>query len=253
MYGTYRADFSFERQGVALRITKTAAGLAYQRTVQGRIERSVMPSSIQEVLIHPVEPVNLPKEITKNLEVQFDSLLMRPGEIRTIYLTYPLEIGVFASDGEESRIIDIFSFRIPKFSLYGPADAGVICRWHESRVYSQPPAMDPAIEGIIELHLKNTCHTLVEVSEAVFEADGMLMYFDGDQVAMIAEMTIVSRIVAETRFVDRPLRTVMTKAIELYKARGIPGVDFYATAGLPRMVRIPGVEKNGFLMEWGLR
>lgn len=253
MYGTHRADFSFERQGVSLQITKTPAGLAYVRSANGIPVRQIMPSSVREIAIHPVEPVNLPREITKYLEVQFDAVLVGPGEKRTIYLTYPLEIGVFASSDEGNQEIDNFAFRIPKYSLYGPPDAGVVCRWHWSRVYNEPPATDPVAEGILELHLKNTCKAWVEVAEAVFEADGMLMYFDSGQVAMIAGMTILSRIVAETRFVDRPLHGGMTKAIELYKARGIPGVDFYAATRLAGMSRIPGVDKNGFLMEWGLR
>jgi len=253
VYGTYRADFIFERQGVLLQIRKTTAGLAYERRENGSSARRVLPSSVKEIVIHPVEPVNLPKEITKYLEVQFDTVLIGPGERRTIYLTYPLEIGVFAASDEGNHVIDNFSFRSPKFSLYGPADAGVVCRWYRSRVYAEPPPTDSVADGVIELHLKNNCQAWVEVSDAIFEANGMVMYFDGSQVAMIAEMAVVSRIVAETRFVDRPLREGMTQAIELHKARGIPGVDFYAATRLPGVSRIPGIEKNGFLMEWGLR
>jgi hypothetical protein len=38
----------------------------------------------------------------------------------------------------------------------------------------------------------------------------------------------------------------MEPAIELFKAKIIPGMDLYAAR------KLPGVEKNGFVMEWGL-
>ncbi len=142
-------------------------------------------------------------------------------------------------------MLDVFTLNPTKYSLYGTPKAGVITRWHKSDVWSEVPPRDAMREGVLRLTIKNEIDEFVTVSRAVFEGHGMVLYY-GDFVGMIAQMTIMSSVVAETTFADIPLVPGMVRAIELLKAKKIPMI------GVHKITGVSGVELNMFLMEWGL-
>jgi len=57
------------------------------------------------------------------------------------------------------------------------------------------------------------------VTQAVFAAYGMKIYYSDDMVAMRANMKIVSKKVAEMDFVNSPLKKGMKRSLELYTSR----------------------------------
>jgi hypothetical protein len=173
-------------------------------------------------------------------------VVIAPGSTQEIFLNFPVEIGVFIVKGTMPEILDIFSFCRPKFSLYGSPGTGEICRWAESRVHDQFPLADRLRQGVMALRIKNNCQAWVEISRAVFEADGMKLFY-GDAVSMWAEITILSSVVAETVFPDSLPRAGMRPSLEIYKSKVIPGIDIYTTK------KLPGVDAKGYLMEWGLK
>ena len=196
----------------------------------------IIASDSPRVFLHPVEPVNLPKEVTRFLEIVFEPVVIQPESAATVYITFPLEIGVFLATDDEYQLLDVFSRCLPKYSLYGSPENGVITRYFRSRVSDTPPDPDPACEGVLKLLIRNTSRGWVEVSRAVFECYYMPIFFD-HQVAMTGEMVIFSKTIAETRLLDKPLREGMTMAIPAIKGRKILLVD---------------VEKKSFLMEHGV-
>jgi hypothetical protein len=245
VYGTYKGIFSLETEGISLGVGVDRGFLLYRRRIPGGMVEKYLPKEAREFHVHPVEPVNLPRPITKFLEIRFGSVVLPPNATQEVFLHFPVEIGVFSGDGSTTEIMDIFSLVPPKYSLYGSTGDGVICRWAWSGIFGEVPHSDPARQGVLHLRIRNTCQSWVEVSRAVFEADGMRLFF-GATVQMIAEMKVLSCEVAETVFLDGPPATGMEPAIELFKAKIIPGMDLYAAR------KLPGVEKNGFVMEWGL-
>ncbi|MDD1676504.1 MAG: DUF432 domain-containing protein [Methanomicrobiales archaeon] len=245
MYGTYTGPISIESERFTLNVTKEEQFLRYTRTSSNQRVEKIIPSGAGEISIHPVEPVNLPSHITKFVEIRFGPVILTPNSTQEIFLHFPVEFGVFVGKGSVTENLDIFSFCAPKYSLYGSPGNGVICRWVKSSVFSRFPAADRLKQGVMLLRMKNMCQSYVEVSRAVFEADGMRLFF-GDLAGMSAEMTVMSSEVAETVFLDKPPAVDMKPAIELFRANIIPGMELYAASKLPR------VERNGFLMEWGL-
>ncbi|HZD42709.1 MAG TPA: DUF432 domain-containing protein [Methanomicrobiales archaeon] len=246
MFGVYNSTFSHENGTLKLGMHKNGSAVQYFRDSGEMHVEKVLTSLSGGLIISPVEPVNLPKEITRYLLVEFPPLLIGPGESSSVYLTFPLEIGVFIGTNGSHEVIDIFSSSRTKYSLYGSPKSGVICRWHRSRLFTAAPDGDPLKEGIMELNIQNTTPAWQEVTQGVFNAYGMRLYY-GSRVAMAAKMTLLSRDVAETICFDRPLWPNMTKAIELYQARvPLPGID---RGVLP----VPGADRSKYLMEWGYR
>lgn len=73
----------------------------------------------------------------------------------------------------------------------------------------------------MEFSIHNASHEWAEVSTAVFKGVDMKIYYD-EFVAASAMMKILGQGLAETDFIDAPLRPGMAKSIELYTARKIP-------------------------------
>lgn len=237
MYGIYDYDFRFENEEISLGVEKRGGFLRYFRYLKNKNENieKILASDTGKIIVNPVEPLNLPKEITSYLEIEFEPIVIEPNSYRKVYLKFSIEIGVFAATKKSIDVLDIFSLNNQKYSLYGPPDSGVICRWCKSDVFADIPKTELLKEGVIELNIQNTSHEWVEMRRIVFESYGMKIYYN-DIVSMVAVVKIINRMVAETNFINRPIKDGMKKALELYTAR-----------------RIPVVERKGFLMEWGLK
>ncbi len=233
MFGRYDYRFQFEYDGVWANVEEENGLLVYRRVSGTDTCRRILASDGGTLIVNPVEPLNLPKEITNYLEIEFDPIFIEPNSVRKIYLTFPVEIGIFVETRKDIEVLDLFSLSRQKYTLYGPPSGGVIARWHRSEVFSGIPDVDPLREGILELSIRNTYREWAEVSRAVFESYDMKIYY-GDLVSMVAQMRIINKYTAETDFFDEPLLPGMKKSIELYVAREIP------------------IIKKGFLMEWGL-
>ncbi|MDM7918900.1 MAG: DUF432 domain-containing protein, partial [Methanosarcina sp.] len=148
---------------------------------------------------------------TPNLLIEFEkTLLLAGGEKKQIFLTFPVEIGVFISDtgNKNPQLIDVLTLVRQKFTLYGEVSNGVVCKHWKSRLYSVSPILDPLQEGIMELTLRNASSDWASISKAVFSAYGMKLYYDGD-VFMKARMDILNRNTAETGFDMQPINGEM--------------------------------------------
>jgi len=203
MYGDYDIPFSVEKEGISISVENIEERWVYKRTAgTEEVEKIILGGDGKRIIINPVEPLNTPKEITPNLLIEFEkNLLLAGGEKKQIFLTFPVEIGIFISDkGNKSlQLLDVLTLVRQKFSLYGEVSNGVVCKHWKSKVYITSPSMNPLQEGVMELTLRNTSSEWASISKAVFSAYGMKLYYDGD-VFMKARMDILNRTTAETGF-----------------------------------------------------
>ena len=233
MFGCYTGTFRHEIGDILVEAERSGGLLIYRRNCEGRTFERILISETGETVINPVEPVNLPQDITSLLMIEFSPMLIEPGLAQTIYLKFPVEVGVFLEAAKDIEVLDVFGLGTQKYTLYGPPTSGAIARWYSSEVYTEIPGVEPLREGVMELSILNTSHEWVEVSRAVFSSADMKIYYN-DIVATTATMKIITTHMAETDFIDAPLMPDMTRSIELYTARKIPVIG------------------RGYLMEWGL-
>jgi hypothetical protein len=194
----------------------------------------MVASRPETILVHPVEPLALPKPVTRFLEIQFPPLIIGPYSEEAAYMTFPLDIGIFIQGKGDIERLDLFSLREPQYSLYGPPDRGVITRYHESGVTAWIPDIAPLYDGLLHITFHNASRNWIEVSRAVFESTSMVLFFD-EIACMEAGMEIFSSLVAETTIRERPFREGMKRSAGLWPGR-----------------RNPFVEQKGFLMEHGV-
>ncbi|MCM2466278.1 hypothetical protein DIC75_08110 [Methanoculleus sp. CWC-02] len=233
MFGRYRGTFHRDDGDILVEAEQNGGLLTYRRRCEGQTFERLLVSKTGEIVINPIEPVNLPKDITDFFQIEFSPMVIEPGVTQTVYLKFPIEIGVFVESARDIEVVDVFAPGSQKYTLYGSPTNGVIARCYESAVYPEIPRVEPFREGVMELSILNAYREWVEVSRVVFESTDMKIYY-GDFVAATATMKILTKTMAETNFVDAPLRPGMVKSIELYTARKIPAID------------------RGYLMEWGL-
>lgn len=235
MYGIYDYTFHYMSDTISIGIEKENNRYRYHREIPGErtVEKIIMSDS-GNIIINPVEPLNLPHEITNFLEIQFDPIFIEPNSEKEIFLLFPLEIGVFINAKKDIEVLDIFSLVNQKYSLYGSPSEGIITRWAFSEIYPSIPEVDHNEQGILKLTITNSTKEWVEVSRAIFEGNGMKIYY-GDLVSMIGRMKILSKKIAETEFYEQPLKSDQVKSFELFTARDIP------------------VVKRSYTMEWGLK
>jgi uncharacterized protein len=202
MYGHYDPPFSVEKEGISISAEEIENRWVYRRTLGSDKEEKLIMGDAKHIIINPVEPLNTPKEITPNLLIEFEkSLLLAGGARRKIFLTFPIEIGVFISDktGKNHQLLDVMTLARQKFTLYGPVSNGIVCKHWKSGIHSIAPSPNPLQEGIMELTLRNTTTDWASISNAVFSAYRMKLYYDSD-VFMSAHMDILNRNTAETGF-----------------------------------------------------
>jgi len=234
VFGEFDYSFRYESGDVSVRVDQAEGFYQYSRKSGGESVTKVISGGSGAMVINPVEPVNLPQEVTSYLEIHFTPVAVEPASTQAVYLKFPVEIGVFLESKGDFDILDIFSLAKPKYSLYGPPEEGIITRYHESPVSGTIPPADRLKEGVVALTIANSSRSWLEVSRVVLDCRGLFLYY-GDIVSITARMDILSKDIADVRSEDWPLREGMTPSILISKAR---------------KMLIP--EKIPFMMEFGV-
>jgi len=251
VYGTYDYSCHISEDELSIGIERSDRYLTYKRVCRGESSERIIASENGSIVINPVEPLNLPKEVTRYLEVHFNPIFIEPETTRQLYLTFPVEIGVFIRAKEDYDLLDVFSLVKPKYSLYGPPDYGCVTRWHESAIHTKVPDTDPLREGVIDLTVVNEGTTWIDVSRVVFVNAGMTIWY-GDYVTMSARMELFSNVVAETRILSASEKPGLTRSLPAYSAKKVSVVEMVNQIPFYSAKRAFVPEKTGFLMEFGL-
>lgn len=222
MFGSHEVPLNIENEGITLSIVKDERVLLYKRECLDEKTEKIILATNGRILINPIEPLSLPKEITTSFLIEFGkATIVEPKATMKIFLKFPVEIGIFTSGNTHFNNIDIFTLMKQKFTLYGDSRNGVICKYCKSDVYPAIPVVNPLQEGVLELEITNTTARWIEVTKAVFNAYGMKIYYSDELVSMRGTMTL-ERDSAETDLINAPIRPGMKKSLEHYTTRKIP-------------------------------
>ena len=206
-----------EEEGLSITAERRDGSIIYTRDHNGeRVEKVVFTTS-DTITISPVEPVNIPKEITPFLLVELERpMAIEPGAKGKCYLKFPIEFGVFVTKGKEHETLDILTLTSSKFTLYGSVETGKICKYWKSGISSKIPSVDMIREGVLRLDFINKTDQWIDVSKVVFNAYGMKIYYGSSFVSIVAEIQILSDLEADISFSNKAVKKGMKKALELY-------------------------------------
>ena len=219
-YGKFNFDYSINFQGLKLGFEDKNGMYHYKRDIVGWKHESNIATQTKTFYLQPIEPLNLPDNVTDFIEIEFKEITIEPEGKAVVFLTIPIEIGVFleAKNGDRN-LLDIVTFCHPKFSLYGAASRGVITRFHKSEVYAMPPSVDNYKEGLLRLEIENDTDEWATVGRVVIYQKGLNLYYDETTVSASAKMIIRTHDVADVVGIDQPIREGMTQCLQVFEQR----------------------------------
>ena len=219
MFQAYTIPLEIDTEKVSIKIQSNLNMFSYYRKIEQEEIIKKLVTEKHKLIIQPVEPLNYPKPITQFMLIELEnSLSIAPKSKSAIFITFPLEIGVFLPAGKEYEIFDVFSLTKTKFTLYGDPATGIICKYWKSTIFDSIPTVDPLKFGLIKLTILNLSENWQEVRKVVFKAVGMKLFYDEKLVAMQATMKVHDDVNAEVVINENPLSKNMKKAIEIYTA-----------------------------------
>ena len=164
-------DYAVNFAGLSISLEQTQGLYHYRRAIGSWVREANISAPNGRMIIHPIEPLYVPDAVTDFLEIRFDEIMIEPNGKTVVFLTFPIEIGVFIESKGKSDIIDVFTFKSPKYSLYGASNRGVITRWHQSNTYYYPPQVKNYEEGILRLTIENGSGDWAYVSRVILYED----------------------------------------------------------------------------------
>ena len=153
VFGTY--DLVTDISEGDIRITVEGRGKRkryYRRMGTEELEKVIFAKG-GNLVVCPTEPVNIPREeVSEHLLIELEKpLIVESGLKETFYVKTPVEIGVFLVDMHDIERIDLFTETKPKYTLYGPPESGIICRWWKSNIFEEKPPVEKLFEGVLRV------------------------------------------------------------------------------------------------------
>ncbi len=219
-YGKFNFDYAVNFKGLRLGFEDKNGMYQYTRDILGWKSTANVAVKDGCFYLQPIEPLNLPDNVTDFIEITFDTITIEPNGTATIFLTFPIEIGVFVeSKSGERNLLDIITFCHPKFSLYGLPSRGVITRVHQSKVSGMPPCVRNYQEGILRLEIENDTDEWASIGRVVLYQKGLTLFYDDVSVTACAKMVVKSSDMADVFGYNMPLHPEMTECLQVFEQR----------------------------------
>ncbi|VEN73496.1 conserved hypothetical protein [Candidatus Desulfarcum epimagneticum] len=217
MFGPFKIPGTLEMGDLKLEVARGENHIFYRRRLLGEeVEKKISAKGKKEFIIHPTPPIRTPKNISNHLMIDFERpLVIEPKSACSVFLTFPLEIGVFAEARKKIRLLDVFSLGPPKYALYGEPTGGIICRSWSSEVHFSSPEALPFVEGVMELAIVNHTSEWTETANAVFDSKSMKIFHSPDRAVMKAHMKLRDKGTAETGFAKKARPRGMKRSLEI--------------------------------------
>lgn len=213
MYREFEPPFELPDIGVEVLECSKNTWL-YRRHSDAKTERVVhgRPS----FLLNPIEPLQVPKPLARNLMIHLEKpITIAPQSKTLLYLTFPIEVGVFLVRDSNHKRIDEFSLCSPKYTFIGKTNDGILCRFHSSEVFFEIPTLDQSL-GLLRLEVVNYVNHWSTINRVLFKAHGMKIYFAKNLASMSASMRIIDRDKAEIECLTSTFIPDSTPAIEVF-------------------------------------
>jgi len=225
VFGTYGLSTTLKGDDIEIIVEGEGKKKRYfRRAGKDEIEKVIFADG-GNLVVCPVEPVNLPQDgVAEHLLIELNKpLIIEPGVKNTIFVKFPIEIGVFLVDKRDVELIDIFTRIKPKYTLYGPPESGIICKWWKSDIFDDKPSVKKLYEGILKVDISNKYYEWVELTKMVFDAYSMKVFYN-HSAYIHAHLIIVNKTIGETTFITRRPKD-MQGSLDIYISRGVKKLE----------------------------
>lgn len=155
------------------------------------VEKFIVSDETPTLSIIPIAPVYTPEMIADRVMLKLiTTLVLEPKSYADAYLTMPIEIGAVRSIEDYSEVIDAFSVGLQLYAIYGTPEDGLLCRYHLTRLSSEPPKLRDHEEALVRVHFLNHTDKMVTINKIVFPVKGVDFYYN-DKDAFFRDLHMV--------------------------------------------------------------
>jgi hypothetical protein len=171
-----------------------------RQTAQHELVKKIIRTKSEnfDIELSPVLPIYVPSYKTDFFFLRFlEPLYISPNTTTEILTSFPIEIGIFLIEENQSGGIDYFScdpFN-SRFALYGPTEDGKLCKYAKTSLDEKQIANQPFIHAQLKIQLINELEEGTSISKIVFPVTDHDLYFHGTDIMMDSlEATIKNRV-----------------------------------------------------------
>ena len=154
---------------------------------EGNLSEKIIPTTSNSLTIElsPIRPLNHPAKRTSYMYLDFASpVFLSESMSATIFVTCPIEIGVFLVHGGNKDSLDWFTCNPSnsRFGLFGTPELGTLCKYVKSDTVQSYDDSTPFINGVMKINLKNELESGKSVSRSVFPLSDYTLYYKNNLV-----------------------------------------------------------------------
>ena len=105
MFGATKLPATIEHDNLLIKIECDTTSISYHRHLYGETtEKIISIKQKNSLIINPIKPTNTPEPISSHLMIEFDTpVVIEPQSNCSVFLTFPLEIGVFLENKKKIK------------------------------------------------------------------------------------------------------------------------------------------------------
>lgn len=186
LFGRHELRAGMEPLEITLRdqklvITSANGAFYYKRYLAGALQADYTIVSDKKgvvVGIFPVPPLLTPVQVAQNMYIKFKSPVVIDQESDAVlYTKIPIEIAVYRQSGDEEFLIDAFSLARQQYALYGPPEAGKVCRFAEVEASATQEGIkvEKYEEALVRIRVANEIDNVIKVSRVIIPMGGVVL------------------------------------------------------------------------------
>lgn len=162
---------------------------SYIRNSQDTTTKKIIQakSEIFQIELMPVLPIHTPSYKTDFFFIRFsEPLFIAKNSTVEISIPFPIEIGLFLLEQNESSGFDFFSCdpSNSRFGLYGTPEDGKLCKYGTSSLDNKQDVLQPFIHAQFKIKITNELDEATSVRKIVFPVTDHDLYYHNSNVVM---------------------------------------------------------------------
>lgn len=233
-YGQYPILDSYESEFFSITIQKFNDFLFFERLVEASKEKYSTKLGIEasKVILQPSEPIFREVDTTLLL-LQFEEpLTMLPNSSVELFTALPIATSIILAEDGKIVPLDLLHLAPVKFTLYGNAHRGKICRYWKTNLFFTPVEDDFLRTCALNLNISNSFAGIVKLTKLVFDFAYLEIIYSGRHCFSNAKVRILSENIAETEFSSPAYIEGFTQSYDLLPTKKFSSPKFLMEFGI---------------------
>ncbi|MEM2025974.1 MAG: DUF432 domain-containing protein, partial [Desulfurococcaceae archaeon] len=141
-----------------------------------RVEKVIEGHEGLKTIVYPVHSIQV--EVSAHLLLRLARpVVVAPKSKLAFYAKAPVSVGIYVAEGGSQKLVDSFGPSPYKYVLYGRPASGIVCRFHRTDVFPEPPQAGLE-EAITKVEVESSTDDFVEVRNIVLPLAYASLYVD---------------------------------------------------------------------------